>query len=375
MARNMSVSVRLRLQDDFTRPVRNLLRTFNRLTRAAQDFNRSLGGAGSSNHFSRLQGQLMAARSKLQDVMGSVAENFKGLLPHLETVSTQFGKIARLIDPAIGNPFAGLSLLGATGLAGVVTAGRAMRGMNPWMRMLLGGGGGFLLGGDIMSAVTGAMLLRGFGGGNAAAIAAAAGASGAAAGQSWAKRFVGGAFKFIRLSIGLYLLGEVVQNWGTVSARIKAIWEDLRQAAPVWLGGEGKGWQKFAEGPALAQLNQDVDNLTRPIANSIIEWIRSTQAGQWLQARGMEFLTTRELQLRRLVGGADRAVEAAAKPLMTTTAAGKGSVQSVNVTGNPITVHVHVATNASPSAIGEAAGNAVQSGLRGLLADPMPLPP
>ena len=46
MAQNMSVSVTLKLQDQFTQPVRQLMQTMQQLTQRAQEFGRALGGTG-----------------------------------------------------------------------------------------------------------------------------------------------------------------------------------------------------------------------------------------------------------------------------------------------------------------------------------------
>jgi hypothetical protein len=51
-----------------------------------------------------------------------------------------------------------------------------------------------------------------------------------------------------------------------------------------------------------------------------------------------------------------------------------GQASTVTVTGNPITINITTQTNASAQAIGEAAGNAVQSGLRRALSDLPPMP-
>ena len=51
MAQTMSVSVALRLQDQFTGPVRQLVQQLQGLTRTAQEFNRAMGGTGTNTHF------------------------------------------------------------------------------------------------------------------------------------------------------------------------------------------------------------------------------------------------------------------------------------------------------------------------------------
>ena len=60
MAENMAVSVTLRLQDQFTGPVKGLMQQLQGLTRAATEFNRALGGTGSNTTFGRIQNQARA---------------------------------------------------------------------------------------------------------------------------------------------------------------------------------------------------------------------------------------------------------------------------------------------------------------------------
>lgn len=86
---NMSVSVTLRLQDDFTRPVRNLLQIFQQLTRAAQDFNRATAGSAMSTQLNRLQGQV------------------RGLAGEVRNLANQFSNLGRSITGAgAGQSFA-----------------------------------------------------------------------------------------------------------------------------------------------------------------------------------------------------------------------------------------------------------------------------
>src|SRR5687767_12113721 len=73
MAQNMAVSVTLRLQDQFTGPVRALMQQLQGLTRTAQDFNRSIGGAGTSNPFARLTNDARALGNEMRNLVGSVS--------------------------------------------------------------------------------------------------------------------------------------------------------------------------------------------------------------------------------------------------------------------------------------------------------------
>ena len=160
---------------------------------------------------------------------------------------------------------------------------RRMAGtMGPTTRTLLGGGAGFLLGGGVGEALMGALLGRQMAASGAAA-AAAAGAAGAAAARSWVGRFVGIAGSLLRsglgmilISAGIYAITQIVENWETVKTRLLAIWEELRQAAPTWMGGQGRGWETFgARGGAVEQAER-----------SLQDWARGTSFGQWLIENG-----------------------------------------------------------------------------------------
>ena len=71
MAQNMNVSVTLRLQDQFTQPVRGLMQTMQELTRRAQEFGRALGGTGSTNTFGRLQTQVRSINNDVKQLASS----------------------------------------------------------------------------------------------------------------------------------------------------------------------------------------------------------------------------------------------------------------------------------------------------------------
>jgi hypothetical protein len=336
-------------QSEWKTQVQNALR-FN-LTAEAR-----MGLGGQSGWY-----QMMAARSKLQDVMGSITENFKSMLPLLTKITEQLGKLARYIDPKIGNPLAGLGVMGA-GLLGAFWASRGLLlGMNPMARTALGVGGGWLLGG-VGGAITGGLMLRGMGG-NAAAMNAAAGAAGAAAGQSWARRFGMGALRWLRstLVVGVvaYLAEQIIENWTIVSTRVQAIWDDMKKAAPVWAGGEGQGWGSIGQG--FAGIHRDVQGilglgpehyLPRTTGLPIDDEFRQPDQPWWAWLRAPRF------------------------PWESAPAAGSARQVGNTVTTGPINVTVNVTqSNADPKAIGEAAGNAVGSGLRGVLGDTAwPLP-
>jgi len=238
---------------------------------------------------------------------------------------------------------------------------RTFRGMNPWTRTIIGGVGGGLLGGDVIGALTGGLMLRGLVGGNAAAFNAAAGAAGAAAGQSWARRFAWGAFRFLRLSAGLFVLGQVIENWKAFSVRLREIWAGLKKAAPTWLGGAGEGWG--AVGTGFAGLGTDMRNsltarglmgpehATPYISTPLNDEFRPRP--WWDLGSNPPWEVARDLW-NRATG---------------TTAGAQGQAPvTIGTVTNNFTVQV-APTNADPSVIGEAAGNAVGSALRGVLAD------
>jgi methyl-accepting chemotaxis protein len=324
--------------------------------------------AGSSWH------QLNTARSALQDAMGSVAENFKGLLnPALESASAGLKQLARLIDPRTGESVLSTGVLVGGSIAALMLGRRMLMSMSPTMRMLLGGGAGYLIGGDPMSILTGAMLGRGIGvgssalgiGAGTAGAAGAAGVAGAAAGAAWGGRFMGAA-RWVARAIGSllrgsiiwggigYAVGQIVDNWESFKTRMLAIYDELKRAAPTWLGGEGEGWGAFAGGQGVAKLPE----VAQSYGQDWGEWLRNLPPYAWMYEQGWlrRPLTAAE---RSPTGGLDLADQAAV-PRNTVT---------MDITNN---ITVHVTTPASPSAIGEAAAGAIGSQLRGLMADPLP---
>ena len=202
--------------------------------------------------------QLLSARSGLQDIMGSVTESFKALLPALETITKQMKNIAAFVDPQIGNPFAGIGILGGGLIAAFITFRRAIAAMGTLTRTLVGGGLGFMLGGPV-GALTGAMMVRGMGG------AAAAGAAGAAAARTWGSRFMGilrvilrGIPGVILLTLGVEVLTRVIDSWEGFKTRMLAVFAELQAAMPTWLFGGGQGFTGLGNRPAIKQTERDL---------------------------------------------------------------------------------------------------------------------
>jgi hypothetical protein len=244
------------------------------------------------------------------------------------------------------------------------------------MKTLIGGGAGFLLGGPA-GAMTGALMLRGMGGGGAAA-AGAAGAAGALAGASWGRRFLAVAGGILRSLPKLFLWSiaieaglSIIENWRNVSTRLKAIWDDLKQAAPAWAGGQGQGWGAFAQGPAMSQTGRELEGYLTTNERGIQDWLRGTAFGQWLISNGLA-MSDQQMARNRLVQdyrgmGIDLpGLEADARMRAVVPDAGRPTVSMGPVT---ISTTINVAANSTPSAIGDAAGSAVGSALRGVLGD------
>jgi hypothetical protein len=331
--------------------------------------------------------QLNSARSALQDAMGSVAENFKTLLnPALESATAALKKLSSWVDPKTGNPVLSTGVLAGGSIAAFMMGRNILRMMGPWQRMLIGGGLGYLLGGPT-EALMGAMVGRGMGAAGGSA-AGAAGVAGAAAGAAFGGRFMT-AVRFIARGVGSLLKGsliwgavgfgitQIIDNWEAVKTRLLAIWEDLRQAAPAWAGGEAKGWQAFAQGPAMNQTGNELNAYLQSNERGLQDWLRGTGFGQWLISKGLA-MSDDQLNYRRLVQdykgmGIDLpALDADARARAVVPDGGRPTVVSMG----PVTINntINVATNADPKAIGDAAGSAVQSQLRGILAD-MPATP
>jgi hypothetical protein len=321
--------------------------------------------------------QLQSARSKLQDVMGSVAENFKILLPSLEAVSSGFAKIAAFMDPKIGNPLAGLGIIGTAGIAAFLTFRRAIAALGPMARTLVGGGAGFLLGGPV-GAMTGAMMLRGMGGGAAAAgggaaATAAAGAAGAVAGASWGRRFLAGAMGILRSLPRFFVWGavtgavlQIIENWETVKTRLVAIFGEIKAAAPTWLMGNGEGMGAFGQNPeGVAALRGDAANYLR----SWHDWMYGpVQSAMFGGNNSLKQFFDSYVKGEKL--WPDESAPVATSP---GTAPGPSSGNTINVAPGAVVVHIS-APSADPKAIGDAAGSAVQSQLRSVLGDLPPMP-
>jgi hypothetical protein len=161
-------------------------------------------------------------------------------------------------------------------------------------------------------------------------------------------------------------IGLIIDRWTTVSARLQAIWTDLQAA---W---EAKSFTRFFQGSGVAQLRRDLEHGARSFSEMIRDWADPVTSSAFIPRADSPLarLMARQSEEARNMAamgffapGENPTADAAAR------AHGKGSVQHVTVTGNPITVTVNVQTNANPQAIGDAAGNAVQSRLRGLLTD------
>ena len=282
--------------------------------------------------------------------------------------------IAAFVDPQIGNPFAGIGILGGGLIAAFVTFRRAIAAMGTLSRTLLGGGLGFMLGGPA-GALMGGMMMRGMGGGAAAGLAA--GAAGAAAGASWGRQFITAAGGLLRglpklalWSIPVDIALQVIESWETVKTRLLAIWEEVKQAAPAWAGGGGQGWGALGQNPeGLPGASRDMAEYGMSWAKPFLgvdAWLRSwTPAGQASMNRFIYFKSM-GIDLNDLAEDARLRAQVPD--------AGGQQAPTNNISGNTFHITVQVASNADPNAIGEAAGNAVQSQLRGLMTD-MPAAP
>jgi hypothetical protein len=82
---------------------------------------------------------LVSARSQIMNALGTVAENFKGvLLPAVQAVATGLQKLAALTDPATGNPWLRMGLLGGGTVGGFMLLRRLAGAMSRLARTLLG---------------------------------------------------------------------------------------------------------------------------------------------------------------------------------------------------------------------------------------------
>jgi hypothetical protein len=258
-----------------------------------------------------------------------------------------------------------MALLGGA-LGGGFWLLRGMLGrMGPWSRTLLGGAAGMALGGQ-GEAMLGALLGRSIGSSTAVAVGAAGGAAGAVFGGRFV-RAVGALLRGVRSfafwTIPSLGIGLIVDHWTTVSARLQAIWADLQAA---W---EAKSFARFFQGEGVAAVGRDIEHGARSFSRAIQDWVDPPTSSSFLpragseQARLMERLTADARAMAAMGFYAPGQTPTAPQ----TQAHGKGSVQTVTVMGNPITINI--TAQANPQAIGDAAGGAVRSGLRQLLSD------
>jgi hypothetical protein len=255
-------------------------------------------------------------------------------------------------------------------------------------RTLAGGAAGFLLGGP-GGAITGALLARSFGGATPAAAAA-----GAAAGRAFGSRFmgvIGGILRGLRSmavwGIAIYAIEEIVRHWEGFKTQILGIFDGIRQAAPTWLGGEGQGWtplrvalhnaakefRDWFRDSDIAKFMQWTNEQTwgragRALTDAVTPLLPTARLGDFFR----DYVSGRPMpwqDLERAAGG-----RSALPPPSGTFQQRDGRLiyTPASVTTGPINVTVNVtqATSANPNAIGEAAGGAVRSALRQLLADP-----
>jgi hypothetical protein len=163
---------------------------------------------------------------------------------------------------------------------------------------------------------------------------------------------------FIVGTLAIYAVEEIVANWEAVKGRILAVWAELKRAAPTWAGGEGEGWRALASTNAgIAAIPGDVESYVNSWAQSLQDLLMSTETGRALFANGW----LRTVEQSRQAGIVRRLSSDAA--LMGIPAA------TATVTVGSITTHIHVATNADPAAIGEAARSGVGEALRNVMGD------
>jgi hypothetical protein len=269
-----------------------------------------------------------------------------------------------------------LAVHGGDLVGGFMLLRRIAGAMSPLARTLLGAGLGFGFGG-ISEALMGGLLARGLGGSSGAALAgtAVAGAVGATLGRRILAGLLGvlrSMPRFMLWTAAISGIAAIADNWEAIKPRILAVWEDLTKAAPPWLGGQGDAaaHQRLSQG-AEDFVREQVGGQLRNLAETgsgaqvaIEDAFRRTAVGQWFIQRGW-LPSEQGLAMRRMLEGG-----------MVGFGATPGDVnqamrvaQGTTVNTGPINVTVNVQTNANPQAIGDAAGGAVQSRLRGLLSD------
>jgi hypothetical protein len=62
------------------------------------------------------------------------------------------------------------------------------------------------------------------------------------------------------------LTAEIVTNWETIKTRLVAIFDEIKQAAPSWLGGGDKGWAGFSKPGRYRQAARGLAELSQVLA-------------------------------------------------------------------------------------------------------------
>jgi hypothetical protein len=321
---------------------------------------------------------LQRARARILDAMQSIGDNLTDfVLPPLNRFADILHTVSDLTNPRTGNPAVGMGVM-AGGAVGAFMLARGILGrMGPWGRLLAGGAGGWMLGGDASTALMGALVARGMSAGAAPAAGAvgAAAVAGAAAGRAWGGRYLAVAGSILRglrsmtlWGIGTTAVTEVITHWESIRARILGIIDEIRGATPTWLGGRGEGWGALGATPqGFSALPGDA----RTYGQGWGLWMRDTWPWSMMYDQGW---------MRRPMTAQERAEQAQHQTWLRSQGIDMGALQEdarlraqspsvVNVTGTTINVSISTQPGADARAIGDAAGNAVQSQLRGILAD------
>lgn len=182
---------------------------------------------------------LQEVRAQLVNVMSSISENFKFLLPVVHSVSDAMGKLAGILDPKTGNAAARAGLIGGGLIGGGLLARSLLSRVGPLGRMIAGGATGGLLGGDITSILLGGLMARGLGMGGGS-IAGAAGAGVLARTIGGMAGLIKGLFVTSIAGLGISLMAglgqEMWQGWDknkplldNIGGSLKKYFTDLRE--------------------------------------------------------------------------------------------------------------------------------------------------
>lgn len=199
--------------------------------------------------------QLEIFKAQSENLFGTIAENFKGvLLPPMHAFSYAMQKISAWIDPKSGNDGMRNAIMAGGTLAAMGVLRGAIGG-NPLARALIGGGMGLGVGGieyGIMGALMGSMFGRG---GGSVGTAAAGGIIG-----RMLPALLGGALRMSLWGLGVGAVTAIVSGWDSK----KGVFDNIGGGLMTFLNNIVDGVRKIFQTPE-AKAAEDHHGAPTPI--------------------------------------------------------------------------------------------------------------